>query len=109
MSVSENQSVDSIGRRRQPGQNSGLKRPEPLPDGWQGRSIRISLPESDWLLLDSLIANLAPDGASRSMAMGKVLHQLLSEHQRSAQFQWSPDDWMEWERRKTLRLLRLAV
>lgn len=109
MPASEIQAVDSLGRRRQPGQASGLKRPEPLPTDWQGRSVRINLPAADWAYLDKLIIEQGLESASMAMAMGRLVHELLEERRRTDEFRWSPDDWMEWERRKTLRLLRLAV
>jgi hypothetical protein len=109
MSVIESAMVDSLGRRRQPGQSSGLKRPLPLPPDWQSRSVRMALPAADWQALESLAAFYAPGASSMSAALGAVVHQLLETHRRTEEFRWNPDDWMEWERRKTLRLLRLAV
>ena len=100
---------DVLGRRRLPNQSAGLKRSVPLPDHWSSRSVRIALPESDWSALELFARHYGADGASGAMALGQAIHRLLESHRRTADWSWDSSDWMEWERRTTLRLLRPVV
>jgi len=109
MNPSENQPVDALGRRRSANQSAGLKRSVPLPDHWSSRSVRIALPESDWVALEMFARRYGADGSSGAVALGQAIHRLLETQRRSAEWSWGSSDWMEWERRKTLRLLRPVV
>jgi len=109
MNPSEKQSVDALGRRRTANQSAGLKRSVPLPKDWSSRSVRIALPESDWVALEMFARRYGADGSSGAVALGQAIRRLLETQRRSADWSWDSSDWMEWERRKTLRLLRPVV
>lgn len=109
MGHAEEHSVDSLGRRRSPNQSNGLRRPVPLPENWSSRSVRIALPESDWGALEMLSRRYGSEGSSGAVALGQAIHRLLETQRRSADWSWDSSDWMEWERRKTLKLLRPVV
>lgn len=109
MSRIEEQAVDSLGRRRTSSQSNGLKRPVPLPVNWSSRSVRIALPDSDWVVLEMLARRYGAEGSSGSAALGQVIHRLLETQRRASDWSWDSSDWMEWERRKTLKLLRPVV
>lgn len=81
----------------------------PLPDHWSSRSVRLALPESDWAALEMFALRYSAEGDSGAVAMGKAIRRLLETHRRTSEWSWDSSDWMEWERRKTLRLLRPVV
>ena len=96
---------DRIGRRRQPDQGRGL-RPlhPPLPEQWTSRALRVAMSEADWERLDALVREAAPDAPSQAKALGLAISRLLHSSPEQASPP-GPLDWMDWERRKTLRLL----
>jgi hypothetical protein len=96
---------DRIGRRRQPDQERGL-RPlhPPLPEEWTSKALRVTMSESDWARFESLARSFAHAAPTQARAYGLALSTLV----RSAhlpQQEPGPLDWMDWERRKTVRLL----
>jgi hypothetical protein len=96
---------DRLGRRRSPEQERGL-RPlhPPLPEEWVSKALRVAMSESDWTLFEGMVARYAPMSPTLARAHGMVLAGLLHRtppHEPDA----GPLDWMDWERRKTLRLL----
>jgi hypothetical protein len=97
--------VDRRGRRRQPQQGRGLRPLFPLlPDRWVSKALRVAMAEPDWARFEALVQAEAAGSPTHARACGMALTRLLD--QRPAP---SPLDWMDWERRKTLRLLRSAV
>ena len=56
---------DRMGRRRSPEQERGL-RPlhPPLPELWTSKALRVTMPEADWSLFESL----APAAPTRARA-----------------------------------------
>jgi hypothetical protein len=96
---------DRLGRRRSPEQERGL-RPlhPPLPDEWNSRVLRVAMPESDWEQFEALTAAYAPRASTQARAHGLALSSLLHSVPVSRP-EPGPLDWMDWERRKTLRLL----
>lgn len=94
---------DRLGRRRSPGQERGL-RPlhPPLPEEWMSRVLRVAMSESDWARLESLVARHAVMAPTQARAYGMALSTLLNS---GAEGDAGPVDWLDWERRKTLRLL----
>src|SRR4051794_15035356 len=92
---------DSRGRRRTPEQERGL-RPlhPPLPEQWTSRALRVAMAEADWDRLDALVRRAAREAPTQARAYGLVLARLI----RSAP-EPGPLDWMDWERKKALRLL----
>lgn len=96
---------DRLGRRRQPDQGRGL-RPlyPPLPDRFDSRAIRVAMSGADWSRFDALVAEHAPGEPTQARAIGAALGDLLQG--RATIPAPGPLDWLDWERRKTLRLLR---
>jgi hypothetical protein len=94
---------DRLGRRRRPGQERGLRPLHPaLPEEWVSRALRVAMSESDWAHLEALAARYAGMVPTQARAYGLVLSSLLNS---AATADPGPVDWMDWERRKTLRLL----
>ena len=96
---------DRLGRRRRPEQERGL-RPlhPPLPELWTSKALRVTMSEEDWALFESLAGSLAVAAPTQARAYGLVLATLMhSANLHPAEP--GPLDWMDWERRKTLRLL----
>ncbi len=97
---------DRLGRRRSPEQERGL-RPlhPPLPEEWISKALRVAMSESDWAHFEALGAHATPPWLRRqARAHGLVLSELLHAVPRPEP-EPGPLDWMDWERRKTLRLL----
>ncbi len=96
---------DRLGRRRSPDQERGL-RPlhPPLPEEWISKALRVAMSESDWERFTALVERYAPVAPTQARAYGLALSDLLN----SASVphpEPGPRDWMDWEHRKTLRLL----
>jgi hypothetical protein len=97
---------DRLGRRRGPEQGRGL-RPlhPPLPEEWVSKVLRVAMSDSNWDRFDTLAGACAPMAPTQARANGMVISGLL--HAASApRPEPGPLDWMDWERRKTLRLLK---
>jgi hypothetical protein len=96
---------DRMGRRRSPEQERGL-RPlhPPLPEEWISKALRVAMPESDWERFEALADACAPMVSTQARAHGLVLSSLLHSVP-VPRPEPRPLDWMDWERRKTLRLL----
>jgi hypothetical protein len=96
---------DRRGRRRQPDQERGLRPLHPLlPEQWVSKALRVAMSEEDWGRFEALVHDLAAEAPTQARAYGRTLSHLV--HSVPAP---SPQpkalDWMDWERRKTLRLL----
>src|SRR5579862_291840 len=100
---------DCRGRRRQPDQGRGLRPLHPLlPDEWTSRVLRVAMSRRDWARFDAMVHLLATETPTQARANGLVLSHLI-ESATSTRPAPGPLDWMDWERQKTLRLLRSAV
>ncbi len=76
----------------------------PLPEEWVSKVLRVAMPEEDWERFEALAAAWAPMASTQARAHGMALSGLL--HAAPApRPEPGPLDWMDWERRKTLRLL----
>jgi hypothetical protein len=96
---------DCLGRRRQPNQERGLRPMHPLlPEQWTSKALRVAMSEGDWLRFESLVSHHAIGEPTQARAYGAAIAQLMHGH-RPAPSEPSPLDWMDWERRKSLRLL----
>lgn len=98
---------DRMGRRRRPEQERGL-RPlhPPLPEEWNSKPLRLAMSEADWARLEALVGRLAPHESTKARAYGRALSILMSSADVEIEIEPAdPLDWMDWERRKTLRLL----
>ena len=100
---------DRLGRRRSPDQGRGLRPLHPvLPVEWTSKAIRVAMSEADWARFEALTqlwSSIEP-AETRARAYGQALAHLL---QHAGQSSPSATDWMDWERQKTLKLLRYAV
>lgn len=94
---------DRLGRRRMPDQERGL-RPlhPPLPQRWVSRPLRVAMSEADWERFEALVRERAGDEPTQARAYGVAISQWVNDAPKPAP---GPLDWMDWERRKTLRLL----
>jgi len=106
---------DRRGRRRQPNQERGLRPLHPLlPSQWSSRVLRVAMSQEDWAHFEALLSGVAPHASTQARAHGIVLSCLLERAPAPALTSPprpapGPLDWMDWERQKTLRLLRLAM
>jgi hypothetical protein len=75
-----------------------------LPVEWISKVLRVAMSESDWRRFEALVARYAPTAPTHARASGMALSSLLHSIPIS-QPEPGPLDWMDWERRKTLRLL----
>jgi hypothetical protein len=96
---------DRMGRRRSPQQERGLRPLHPLlPEQWTSKALRVTMSEEDWNRFEALACSLAAAVPTHARAYGLALSTLMH----SANLpnpEPGPLDWMDWERRKTLRLL----
>jgi hypothetical protein len=94
---------DARGRRRAEGQERGLRPLYPrLPQGWVSRALRVSMPAARWDQLTALVARARPEAPTEARAAGQVLMGLMD----AAEAGIGEQHWLDWEREKTLRLLR---
>jgi len=94
-----------MGRRRTPEQERGLRPLDPpLPELWTSKALRVTMSEADWSLFESLVRSLAPAAPTHARAHGLALSTLMHSATLPP-VEPGPLDWMDWERRKTLRLL----
>ncbi len=102
---------DRRGRKRRPNQERGLRPLHPLlPNHWTSKVVRVAMSEDDWERFEDLtrVVLSQTQTPTQARANGLVISRLMD---RAAQGQPAPGplDWMDWERQKTLRLLRSAV
>jgi hypothetical protein len=98
---------DRLGRRRQPHQERGLRPLHPLlPEAWVSRPLRVAMSAADWNRFEHLVQLEATHEATQARAHGATITRLMNAqpppHPQPAP---GPLDWMDWERRKALRLL----
>jgi hypothetical protein len=97
---------DRRGRRRQPNQERGLRPLHPLlPRQWMSKALRIAMSCEDWAHFEALVHSVAPLAPTHARAHGLVIARLM-ERAATAPAVEGRLDWMDWERQKTLRLLR---
>jgi hypothetical protein len=75
-----------------------------LPVEWVSKALRVAMSESDWAELHGMATECATRAQTQARAYGMVISGLLH---RTKPSQPEPGllDWMDWERRKALRLL----
>ena len=96
---------DRKGRRRQPDQERGLRPLHPvLPEQWTSKPLRVAMSESDWARLEAKVREVAPHEAHTGPSRGHTSSHLMNQSPEPAP-EPGPLDWLDWERRKTLRLL----
>lgn len=78
----------------------------PLPEEWTSKPLRLAMSEADWGRLEALVGQLAPHEPTKARAYGRALSVLMNSAGLEVEIEPAdPLDWMDWERRKTLRLL----
>jgi hypothetical protein len=99
---------DCLGRIRQPGQERGLRPLHPLlPSEWTSKALRVAMSREDWERFETLVHAAAAHARTQARAHGEAISGLMdAAHAREEP---APLDWMDWERQKTLRLLRVAI
>ena len=96
---------DRMGRRRRPDQERGLRPLHPLlPEEWTSKALRVTMSEADWARFESLAHAMSSAAPTQARAYGLALSALI-QSANLPQPKPGPLDWMDWERRKTLRLL----
>ncbi len=96
---------DRLGRRRRPEQERGLRPLHPLlPEEWVSTALRVAMSESAGSEFERLVARCANRSPTQARAYGMALAGLLHADPQPEP-EAGPLDWMDWERRKTLRLL----
>ncbi len=81
-----------------------------LPCRWLSKVIRVAMSQEDWAQFESMVRRVSPHSPTQARAHGVVITGLIEEASASrSQTDAGPLDWMDWERQKTLRLLRPAV
>jgi hypothetical protein len=101
---------DSLGRKRRPDQERGLRPLHPLlPSEWMSKVLRVAMSREDWERFEAIVrvAEARSQVPTQARAHGEALSQLMNAAQ--GRKVPGPLDWMDWERQKTLRLLRSAV
>ncbi len=100
---------DRRGRRRRPDQERGLRPIHPLlPRQWTSKALRVAMSQGDWARFEAIVRAVAAQAPTQARANGIALSRLI-ETATSPRPNPGPLDWMDWERQKTLRLLRSAV
>jgi hypothetical protein len=109
---------DSAGRKRQPGQNRGLRPLFPkLPLSFESRAVRIAMTTPAWNRIDNLLAERATE--TRPRALGEVIETLLAHFDTSLAEPWeiaiqtrepvTAPDWQDWQIRKERALLPASL
>jgi len=98
--------LDRRGRRRRPEQGRGL-RPlhPPLPEQWTSKALRVAMSREDWARFEAVVRSVAPEAPTLARAQGRAIAHLMDQADTPRPVP-DPRDWMDWERQKTLRLLR---
>ncbi len=76
-----------------------------LPASWMSRALRVAMSSDDWARFDQLVSEASCRTPTQARAAGEVIAGLIHE---SPGANSGPSNWMDWERQKTLRLLRPA-
>jgi hypothetical protein len=96
---------DRRGRKRQPDQGRGLRPLHTLlPEQWASKALRVAMSEADWARFEAIVQDVAADAPTHARAYGRTLVHLVNSVQEPPP-QPKPLHWMDWERRKALRLL----
>ncbi len=90
---------DSLGRRRDPAQNRGLRPLYPrLSLGLKSVSVRVAMSDWAWAALERLVS--ASHEPTKPRAIGQLLERALQAHEGA--------DWQDWQIRKEKQLLTKA-
>jgi hypothetical protein len=100
---------DRRGRLRRPNQERGLRPLHPLlPEEWTSKALRVAMSRDDWARFEALVQSVAPQTPTQARAHGLAISGLM-DHADASRPAPGALDWMDWERQKTLRLLRSAI
>ena len=79
-----------------------------LPEEWTSKALRVAMSQADWARFEAIVRGVAPQAPTQARAHGIAISRLI-ESATNPRPAPGPLDWMDWERQKTLRLLRSAV
>lgn len=81
-----------------------------LPEHWTSKALRVAMSHEDWDRFQNLVRSVLERTRTptQARAHGLVLSHLMETSVEMAPAP-GPLDWMDWERQKTLRLLKSAV
>lgn len=79
-----------------------------LPERWTSKAVRLAMPEQDWARFEAQVERFSAVAPTHARACGMALSSLMDQAAANEPAA-GPLDWMDWERAKTLRLLRHAV
>jgi len=81
-----------------------------LPGHWESKAVRVAMSHEDWERFETLVQSVMSQTQTptQARAHGLVISRMLESDARMRPTP-GPLDWMDWERQKTLRLLRAAV
>ena len=99
---------DRLGRIGEvPSKNAELRplQKSPLPEEWVSKALRVAMSELDWERSSALGRSLRLRDSDSSTSPWACDIKPVEIPPRSHQPDHGPLDWMDWERRKTLRLL----
>src|SRR4051812_47590375 len=102
---------DRRGRKRRANQERGLRPLHPLlPSEWTSKALRVAMSQDDWDRFEDMVRAVLTQTQTptQARAQGLVISRLMHTASQAAPAP-GPLDWMDWERQKTLRLLRAAV
>jgi hypothetical protein len=75
-----------------------------LPDLWASKALRVTMSDADWSRFEAVVRSLAKAEPTQARAYGLAISTFM--HSTNLPLaEPGPLDWLDWERRKTLRLL----
>jgi hypothetical protein len=80
-----------------------------LPQQWTSKALRVAMSREDWAQFEALVDRVASSSPTLARAHGTVISELIDKLPAAARPAPASLHWMDWERQKTLRLLRSAV
>jgi len=79
-----------------------------LPGQWTSKVLRVAMSSEDWERFAALAETVAAEAPTEARAHGIVISRLI-EAAGPSRSTPGPLDWMDWERKKALRLLRSVI
>jgi hypothetical protein len=72
------------------------------------KAVRVAMSADDWARFEALVRGVSAEAPTSARARGLTISRLI-EAASTPRPGPGPLDWMDWERQKTLRLLRSAI
>lgn len=77
----------------------------PLPEQWQSRALRVAMAAEDWTRFEALVRQTSAGATTQARALGLTISYLVHAVPEPSP-EPGPLAWLDWERRKVLRLLQ---